>query len=86
VLEPFVLFPSHGGHRLESSSKVEFRASSRALRRYGDEGADQTVRPGVLVRPLFWGWTWIWTRTTDCLVAVRPIYQSQTSMGRASVG
>ena len=59
---------------------VEFRAFWRALRRYGDEGADQTVRPGGLVRPLSWGWTWIWTRATDCLVSVRPIYQPQTSM------
>ena len=48
---------THGGHRLEFSSKVQFRAFWRALRRYGDEGADQTVRPGGLVRPLSWGWT-----------------------------
>ena len=71
---------THGGHRLEFSSKVQFRAFWRALRRYGDEGADQTMRPGGLVRPLSWGWTWIWTRATDCLVSVRPIYQPQTSM------
>lgn len=80
VLELFVLFSSHGGHRLEFSSKVESRASLRALRRYGDEGADQNGAPGGLVRPLSWVWTWIWTRATDCLVVVRPIYQPQTSI------
>jgi hypothetical protein len=48
VLEPFVLFPSHGGHRLEVSSKVESSASLESAetvrrRRRRSDGVDLVV-------------------------------------------
>jgi hypothetical protein len=79
-----VLFPSsHGGHRLDFSRKVESRASlesAESLRLYGNKGADQTVGLVFWFVPFPGDGTWIWTRATDCLVLVRPIYQPQTSI------